>query len=121
MEKTAPSSVDEYLSAVPVDAFRNSLQRLREIIREEAPEAQECISYGMPGYKLNGYLIGFAAFKNHCSLFPGGTAMNFVDKLNGFKMAKGTIQFTPARPIPEDLIREIVRARIADNSARRKG
>jgi uncharacterized protein YdhG (YjbR/CyaY superfamily) len=82
---------------------------------EEASDATEYISYGMPGYKQNGYLLGFAAFKNHCSLFPGGTALDYADRLNDFRISKGTIQFTPDKPIPESLVREIVRARIARN------
>ena len=119
MERSAKLTVDEYISAVPSEEARAALRRLRQVIREEAPEAVECISYGMPGYKQNGYLLGFAAFKSHCSLFPGGTAMEFADRLDGFKISKGTIQFTPDRPIPEPMVREIIRARLAANRAKK--
>jgi uncharacterized protein YdhG (YjbR/CyaY superfamily) len=119
MAQEQSKEVDAYLASVPSDDFRSSLQRLREIIREEAPEAQEVISYGMPGYKYKGYLVGWAAFKNHCSLFPGGTALEFADKLKDFKISKGTIQFTPDHPIPEPVVREIIRARIAQNSRKK--
>lgn len=115
MKREVSASVDAYLAAVPSADFRDALSRLREIIREEAPDAAEVISYGIPSYKLHGYLFGFAAFKNHCSFYPGHTVAEFSPELSEFKTAKGTIQFTPAKPIPEPLIRAIIRARIADN------
>jgi uncharacterized protein YdhG (YjbR/CyaY superfamily) len=117
---TAPQTVDQYLAGVASDDARALLQRVRTIIREEAPEAQEVISYGMPGYKLHGYLVGFAAFKNHCSLFPGGRVAEFADLVKGFKTAKGTIQFTVDKPLPESAVRTIVKALVADNLAKRK-
>jgi uncharacterized protein YdhG (YjbR/CyaY superfamily) len=119
MAMETAESVDQYLSAIDWQEARVALARLRQIIGEEAPEAKECISYGMPGYKLNGYLLGFAAFKNHCSLFPGGTAEDFAADLKGFKTSKGTIQFTPDQPIPEEIVRKIVRARVAANLAKK--
>lgn len=112
-------TVDEYLARLEWEQGRAALERLRAVIREEAPDAQECISYGMPGYKQNGYLLGFAAFKNHCSLFPGGTAQDFSEELSGFKTSKGTIQFTPENPIPDSLVRRIVRARLAANLSKK--
>ena len=90
---------------------REALVRLRAIIREEAPDAEELISYRIPLYKLHGMLVGFAAFKNHCSFFPGHTVRDFEEQLKEFKISKGTIQFRPNKPVPEDLIREIIRAR----------
>ena len=113
-----PASVDEYMEKVPSDDARACLARLRAIIREVAPEAQEVISYGIPTYKHQGFLASFAAFKNHCSFFPGHTVADFTDRLGGFKIRKGTIQFTSANPIPEDLVRQIIRARMAENRAR---
>ena len=112
-------TVDEYLAQVDWAEGRAALERLRVIVLEEAPDAEECISYGMPGYKLNGYLLGFAAFKNHCSIFPGGTAQDFADELTGFKTSKGTIQFSPDSPIPEPLVRRIIRARVEANLAKK--
>ena len=105
-------AVDAYLSAVSSDAARQALGALRGLIRDEVPDAVECISYGMPGYKLNGYLCGFAAFKNHCSFFPGGIVPGFEDQLKDFKTSKGTIQFLPSKPIPEELVRAILRSRV---------
>lgn len=112
-------TVDEYLAQVDWAEGRAALERLRVIVLEEAPDAEECISYGMPGYKQKGYLLGFAAFKNHCSFFPGGTAQDFADELTGFKTSKGTIQFSPETPIPEPLVRRIIRARVEANLAKK--
>lgn len=114
------SLVDEYLANLTNAAARKTLSRLREIIRDEVPEATECISYGMPGYKLNGYLVGFAAFKNHCSLFPGGTVGDFLHLLEGYKTSKGTIQFPSDQLLPGETIRTILRARVAQNAASKK-
>ncbi len=110
-----PTTVDEYIEMVHNPEARQALTRLREIIRDEAPEAEELISYRIPLYKLNGMLIGFAAFKNHCSLFPGHTVRDFEDQLKDFKISKGTIQFKPNNPVPEELVRAIVRARKLEN------
>jgi uncharacterized protein YdhG (YjbR/CyaY superfamily) len=112
------SSVDEYLAKVSSPEARSALMALRAIIRDEAPQAKEVISYGIPGYKLNGYLAGFAAFKKHCSFFPGTTVAHFAEELTGYKTSKGTIQFSPDKPLAEDLVRAILRARIAENQAK---
>ena len=110
------NAIDDYLEGVP-EPFRRMLSHLREIIREEAPEAVETIGYGIPTFKLDGNLVHFAAFKNHMSFFPGSTTHNEALKsdLAGYKLAKGTIQFTPDKPLPDDLVRTIVRLRIAEN------
>ncbi|MBX9459086.1 MAG: DUF1801 domain-containing protein [Rhizobium sp.] len=113
--KTSPE-VAAYLDAV--DGPRRALlERIRTIVRAEAPDAEEVIAYGIPTFKLSGNLVHYAAFKNHMSFFPGGTAHNdaFKDELAGYKVAKGTIQFTTEQPLPDDLIRRIVRMRIAEN------
>jgi uncharacterized protein YdhG (YjbR/CyaY superfamily) len=114
------ATVDEYLASVPSPEARAALESIRAIVREEFPEAVEVMSYGIPGFKHHGYLLGYAAFKNHCSLFPGGSVASFADRLAGYKLAKGTIQFLPSAPLPEELIREIVRIRAADNLAKKK-
>ena len=109
-------TVDAYLDDIP-EPFHGMLQHLRAIIREEAPDATEVIAYGIPTFKLSGNLVHYAAFKNHMSFFPGSTAHNeaLKDELAGYKLAKGTIQFTPDKQLPDDLIRKIVRLRIAEN------
>jgi uncharacterized protein YdhG (YjbR/CyaY superfamily) len=117
MSKDQSSPVDEYLAAVEWAEAREALSRLRAIIRDEVPDADEVISYGMPGYKLNGPIVWFAAFKNHCSLFAAHTVGDFTEELKGYKISKGTIQFKPDKPLPEALVRAIVRARLAENLA----
>jgi uncharacterized protein YdhG (YjbR/CyaY superfamily) len=111
-------TVDEYIAKVDTDQARTRLERMRAIVREEAPEAEEAISYGIPGYKLNGVLVHIAAFKNHCSLFGPGNMEQFAEQLEGYKVSKGTVQFPYSQPLPEDLIRSIVRARVKQNRAK---
>ncbi len=120
MDKVAAPSVDAYLDQVQSKVARATLEQLRAIIRDEVPEAEECISYGIPSYKLNGYLVGFAAFKNHCSFFPGATVGDFLEHLKDYKTSKGTIQFPHDELLPESLIRTIIKARVADNLAKKK-
>ena len=115
--RSQPISVDEYLAGVQSPQARASLEKLRSIIQSEVPEAQEVISYGIPTYKLNGFVCSFAAFKNHCSFFPGHTVRDFSEELKGYKTSKGTIQFAHDKPLPEKLVRSIVRARLAENAS----
>lgn len=115
MSRQRPASVDAYLREIPNEAARASLAALREVIRDELPEAEEVISYGVPTYKLKGFVASFAAFKNHCSFFPGHTVAEFAEQLKGYKTSKGTIQFSPDSPLPEELVRAILRARAREN------
>ena len=107
------SVVDDFLQKVPNEQ-RRELERIRGIVREVVPDAVEVISYGMPGFKYKGkYLVGFCHFKDHLSLFPTNEPVEmFKDRLDGFRLSKGTIQFKLERPLPEELIREIVRYRV---------
>lgn len=123
--KAKITPVDQYLRRVP-PKFRPLLVRLRRLIREEVPEAEEVISYGMPAFRQNGNLVFYAAFKDHCSLFPGSvvTLRKFSAEVKPFDAGKGTLHFTVDRPLPDDLVRRIVRARAAENAerkARRRG
>jgi uncharacterized protein YdhG (YjbR/CyaY superfamily) len=113
--------VDNYLAGIPAEE-RAVLERLRKIIRATAPQAVETIGYGMPAYKHQGVLVYFAAFKNHCSFFPASAAVirAHAAELARFETAKGTIRFTPDRPLAAALVRKIVRARLAENEARKK-
>ena len=115
--KPPVASVDLYLDAIESDESRNALIRLRDIIRDEVPEAKEVISYGMPMYMFHGMVAGIAAYKKHCSLYPGHTVADFSGELGNYKLSKGTIQFSPDLPIPEDLVRRMVRARADENLA----
>lgn len=117
----APKTVDEYLARVPPE-FRTALQRLRKTIKAAAPDADEVMSYQMPAFRQSGMLVYFAAFKDHCSFFVGSAAVRrqFSTELKSFKAGKGTLHFTPDRPLPADLVIRIVKARVAENEARGK-
>ena len=117
---SAPKTVDEYLARVP-PKFRNALQQLRKTIRATAPDAEEVISYQMPAFRQNGMLVYFAAFKNHCSFFVGSSTVRrqFSAELKPFETGKGTAQFTPDRPLPPEMVKRIIRARLAENAPRR--
>ena len=93
---------------------RDELTRIRKIIKTIAPDAEEVIDYGMPAFKVNGkYLIGFHVFKDHMSLFPTAGPINALkSKLIGYKISKGTIQFTLKNPISSSIIKDLVLYRI---------
>ena len=106
--------MDEYLAGVPEPA-RTTLKRIRAAIRSAAPpEAKETISYGIPAIKYNGVLVWFAAFSDHCSLFPTASVIQkFKSDLKRYSTSKGTIKFPTDKPLPAALIRKMVRARVA--------
>jgi len=109
--------VEEYLAGIPEPAC-GTLKHLRAVIRSVVPkEATEVISYGMPMFKYNGMLVAYAAFKNHCSLFPTGSGVldQFEKELQGYRTSKGTIQFPADQPLPDALVKKIVRARVKEN------
>lgn len=116
----AAKSVDEYLANTPEPA-RATLKHIRAVIRSVVPaETTEVISYGIPMFKYNGMLVGYAAFKKHCSLFPTGSGVldPFEKELEGYRTSKGTIQFPPDEPLPDALLKKIVRARVKENRER---
>jgi len=99
-----------------VDAVqRVQLQRVREVIQKHCPEATECISYAMPSFKYKGkYLISYCGFKNHMSVFPGAEAIATLgQRLEGYKIAKGTVQFTVEKPLTDELITALVDQRVS--------
>ena len=111
-----PGPVEAYTANLPAKE-RAALLRLRRLILSVAPEATEAMSYGMPAFKLDGRPIaGFAAFKDHLSLFPmsGSILGALAADLKGFKTAKATVQFTLEGPLPDALVKKIVRARIRE-------
>lgn len=117
-----PTEVDEYLAGVP-EAQRAALRELRETIRAAAPEATEAISYGMPAFRDGGrFLVSYAAFKEHCSLFPASGAVldALGDELKPYVSGKGTLRFTVEDPIPADLVTRIVRVRLEELAASRR-
>ncbi|HEY1074919.1 MAG TPA: DUF1801 domain-containing protein [Patescibacteria group bacterium] len=109
------SIIDTYLEKVS-EPEKIALERVRKIIKKTVPDAEESISYGMPAFKYKKkYLVAFCEFKDHMSLFPGSEAIEkFKAKLEGYKLSKGTIQFTLEHPLSETLIREIVLSRVDD-------
>jgi uncharacterized protein YdhG (YjbR/CyaY superfamily) len=118
--KAAPKTVDEYLAGVPEPA-RSTLEKIRAVIRSVVPpETTEVISYRIPMFKYKGMLVGFAAFSNHCSLFPGALPEAFKDELKRYPTSKGTIQFPVDKPLPATLVRKLVKARIAENEKKSK-
>ena len=119
--KGPPKSVDDYLAGVPQPA-RGTLNKIRATIRSAAPpEATEVISYGIPAFKHNGVLIWFAAFSNHCSLFPTAAVIEkFKRELKGFAISKGTIQFPTDKPLPAALVKKMVKARVAQIKGKKR-
>ena len=122
--KTAgvPRDVDEYLAAVPEPA-RTTLNKIRAVIRSAVPaEATEAIGYRMPTFRYKGALVAYAAFSEHCSLFPMSAALldEFQTELGKYRTSKGTIQFPVDKPLPAVLVRKIVKARVAQNEQKPK-
>jgi uncharacterized protein YdhG (YjbR/CyaY superfamily) len=115
--KAAAKTVDEYLSDIPEPA-QSTLRHVRAVVQSIVPaETVEVISYGIPMFKFRGMLLGYAAFKKHCSLFPTGSGVldRFEKELKGYRTSKGTIQFPSDRPLPDGLVKKIVKARVKEN------
>lgn len=106
--------VDDYLSKVE-EPKRATLQQLRQVIREVLPDAEEVISYGMPGFRLNGTVVaGFAAFKNHLAYLPhsGSVLAELRDDLVGYESTEGSLHFPVDRPLPKALVKKLIAARL---------
>jgi uncharacterized protein YdhG (YjbR/CyaY superfamily) len=118
--KDAPKNVEEYVSSVPEPA-RSNFNKLRAAIRSAVPaEATEVISYRIPAFKHKRVLVWFAAFSNHCSLFPTAAVIEaFKNELKGFSISKGTIHFPTDKPLPTALIKRVVKARVALNEGKK--
>ena len=117
------AAVDAYLADVPEPA-RTTLEKLRATIRAAAPkEAIECISYAIPSFYYKGGLVAYAAFKNHCSFFPMGSAAieEFAEELKGFRVSKGTIHFPLDKPLPAALVKKMVKACVMRNEEKAHG
>lgn len=106
---TPAPSVDAYLAALPSEQ-QAALEHLRRVILSAAPEAVESISYGIPTFKVKGRAVAhLGAAARHCAFYPGAVGEAFADDLAGFSTSKGTVRFQPAAPLPDDLVRRIVR------------
>src|SRR4051812_24635625 len=106
----APASTDSYLAGLSDDK-RRALDKLRNDIKAAAPKAEECISYGVPGFRLDGRLLcSYAASAKHCAFYPGSIVQQFKKELKDYDTAKGTIRFAADAPLPGPLVRRIVKA-----------
>jgi len=113
---TDSKDVDAYIAALPPDR-RKVMERLRKVMTEAAPEADEGISYKMPALRMNGrFFMSYDAFKDHYSVFPMTYTMNLElgDEIAPHAKGKGTLQFKASEPLPEDLIRRIVQIRVKE-------
>jgi uncharacterized protein YdhG (YjbR/CyaY superfamily) len=111
-----PRTIDEYLAGVAGER-RTALKRLRRTIRAIAPKAIECISYGIPAFRLQGKVVaGFCATQKGCSYFPfsGSTFRTLAQDLEGYEKTKSALHFRPASPLPAALVRKLLKARIAE-------
>jgi uncharacterized protein YdhG (YjbR/CyaY superfamily) len=117
----APKSVDEYLAGVPEPA-RSTLNKVRVAIRSVVPsEATETISYRIPAFKYKEVLVWFAAFSDHCSLFPTASVIEaFKNELKGFQTSKGTIHFPTDKPLPIALVKKLVKARVTQIESKKR-
>lgn len=113
------AEVEAYLVRLP-EPMHKALGHLRSVIHEAAPEAEEGLVYGGPGFRFHGSLVGYGAHTAHCALYPLNPALivQFAEELAPFRTSKGAIQFTPEAPLPDTLVTRIVLARVAENRAK---
>lgn len=114
-----PANIDDYIASFPV-GVQILLEKLRQTIRKEAPDATEKISYQMPTFYLNGNLVHFAAYNKHIGFYPAPSAISkFQEALKEYKTSKGAIQFPIDQPIPHALVKKIVLFRVEENQAKK--
>jgi len=120
--KIRAKTIDEYLAALSDDK-RQALESLRNTIRAAAPRAEECISYQLPAFRLDGKaLVAFGATANHCAFYTmsGVTVEAHKEDLKDYSTSKGTVRFHPTKPLPATLVRKLVKARMAENAAQQR-
>lgn len=118
-KKQEYNSIDEYIHSFP-ENIQTKLTELREAIKEQAPQAQEKISYQMPTFYVNGNLVHFAAHSKHIGFYPTPSGIEtFKNELSKYKNAKGSVQFPLEEPLPIELIKKIVKFRVEENMAKR--
>jgi uncharacterized protein YdhG (YjbR/CyaY superfamily) len=120
-KQTAPKTVDEYFASIPQPA-RRPLSKIREAIRAVVPpDATEVISYRIPAFKIKRVLVWYAAFSDHCSLFPKAAVIEaFKDELKDFSTSKGTVHFPLDKPVPVALIKKLVKARVEQEKSKKQ-
>jgi uncharacterized protein YdhG (YjbR/CyaY superfamily) len=116
-----PQTIDEYLAPLSSEK-RSALEKLRRAIQSAAPKSEECISYGIPAFRLGGrLLVALGAAANHCAFYPGAFPVKaHEDELEAYDTSKGTIRFPADSPLPAALVRKLVRSRIAEHAARKR-
>ncbi len=116
--RAKPKTIDEYLAALPADRLE-ALEKLRKTIKAIVPDAEECISYSMPAFRVDGRVVGgFLATSTGCSYYPfsGSTLATLADGLAGYDKTKSALHFDSARPLPKALVRKLLNARLAENA-----
>jgi len=112
-------NIDEYIATFLKDV-QAKLQKLRKVIKQAAPKAEEAIRYGIPTFRLNGNLVHFAAYQKHIGFYPTSSAIiKFKKELAKYELAKGTVRFSIGKPLPLNLIKKIVKFRVKENSAKK--
>jgi uncharacterized protein YdhG (YjbR/CyaY superfamily) len=113
----ASAWIDAYIASLD-PPFRTAMEHLRATLEKAAPEAEEIVTYSMPGIGLHGPLVSYFAFKKHCSLFPMGNSVfvGMADEIAQWRTSKGTLQFPPDALPPDELITRIVRTRVEENA-----
>ena len=120
MDKKQFNTIDEYIGTFPEDVQR-ILEKMRQTIRDAAPEAVEAIRYQMPTFKLNGNLVHFAAFKSHIGFYPTPSGIEaFKKELSPYPGGKGSVQFPIDKPIPYDLVKKITIFRVKETLEKTK-
>ena len=122
MNQALPETTTRYLEALP-EAQRTALLELRRWIIAAAPDAEESLNYGVPAFKLGGKpLVSLGAAKKHCAFYVQSPAVSaaFAERLQGLDTSPGTVRFTPDKPLPRQLVEDLITARIAENAARAK-
>lgn len=117
-----PTTIDEYLATVKGEQ-RTTLEKVRRTIRAIVPKAEECISYGMPAFRVEGKVVaGFQATSNGCSYYPfsGTTLQTLADTIAGYDRTKSALHFAADKPLPRALVRTLLEARMAENQPRAK-
>jgi uncharacterized protein YdhG (YjbR/CyaY superfamily) len=109
-----PKTHDDYLATVSEDK-RAAMQKLRKAIKAAAPKADECISYQLPAFRLNGrFLVAYGAGANHCAFYPGSVVQALEKELKDYDTSKGTIRFSADKPVPSALVRKLVKLRMEE-------
>ena len=111
---TKAKTHEDYLAHVSSDK-RAALEKLRRAIKAAAPNAEECISYQVPAFRLNGkFLVAYGAAANHCAFYPGSVLADLKSELRNYDTSKGTLRFPPEKPLPAALVRKLVKLRMAE-------